>query len=424
MSAVEVRSARAPLRLFVSRRTLANGALWLLVFTGSIVKIEPSPYEAMFVLAALVFLRTGLKFHRAFAPMIAALAAFDLGGIVAVVPYLDDHVGVTFVAITVYMSLATIFFACVLLEDTTRRLDIIKHGYVWTGALAALLGCIGYFDGGAIHDLFTKYDRATGPFKDPNVLGPFLVAPIVWVTDDVMTGAWRRSRSFLRDAFATFFPLMLMLAGLFLSFSRGAWGVAAGAMILCFVLRFLVSGSAAQRQRLIGIALAGLVALVALLAIALSIPAIREIFEVRASLNQDYDLGELGRFGAQMRSIPLLFQSPLGFGPLRFHEVMGNEDPHNVYINAFASYGWLGGLGYFALIAMTAFVGWRLALVSGPYRAVAIPVWSSLFLHILQGFQIDTDHWRHLYLLFGLVWGLAAASEVAARRTSHLRATV
>ena len=27
---------------------------------------------------------------------------------------------------------------------------------------------------------------------------------------------------------------------------------------------------------------------------------------------------------------------------------------------------------------------------------------------ILQGFQIDSDHWRHLYMLLGLIWGLAA----------------
>jgi hypothetical protein len=27
----------------------------------------------------------------------------------------------------------------------------------------------------------------------------------------------------------------------------------------------------------------------------------------------------------------------------------------------------------------------------------------------LQAFQIDIDHWRHIYLLLGMVWGLEAA---------------
>jgi hypothetical protein len=30
---------------------------------------------------------------------------------------------------------------------------------------------------------------------------------------------------------------------------------------------------------------------------------------------------------------------------------------------------------------------------------------------MIQGFQIDTDHWRHLFLLFGALYGLAAAER-------------
>ena len=43
------------------------------------------------------------------------------------------------------------------------------------------LGIVGYFDllPGA-HELLTRYGRATGPFKDPNVFGPFLVPALVY----------------------------------------------------------------------------------------------------------------------------------------------------------------------------------------------------------------------------------------------------
>ena len=40
-----------------------------------------------------------------------------------------------------------------------------------------------------------------------------------------------------------------------------------------------------------------------------------------------------------------------------------------------------------------------------------------LFVTILQGLQIDTDHWRHMYLLFGLVWGLGVLSPGPAARS-------
>jgi hypothetical protein len=38
-----------------------------------------------------------------------------------------------------------------------------------------------------------------------------------------------------------------------------------------------------------------------------------------------------------------------------------------------------------------------------------------LFLQILQGLQIDTDHWRHLFLLYGALYGLVAATRLHER---------
>ena len=35
----------------------------------------------------------------------------------------------------------------------------------------------------------------------------------------------------------------------------------------------------------------------------------------------------------------------------------------------------------------------------------------------LQSFIIDTDHWRHYYMLFGVTWGIAVASAKLARET-------
>src|SRR5208337_3560097 len=96
-----------------------------------------------------------------------------------------------------------------------------------------------------------------------------------------------------------------------------------------------------------------------MLALALSVPAIHGIFVERASLSQSYDLGEMGRFGDQVRSVPMLLERFFGFGPLQFRHVL-NQDPHEVYLNAFASYGWIGGLSFFAFTATALFVGWRL----------------------------------------------------------------
>jgi len=47
------------------------------------------------------------------------------------------------------------------------------------------------------------------------------------------------------------------------------------------------------------------------------------------------------------------------------------------------------------------------------YQTEVIPVWSCLVVQMVQGLQIDTDHWHHLNLLFGLLFGFAAADRMA-----------
>lgn len=406
--------------------SVRNAMLWLFVFSGSVVKFEPSGYEFLFPIVALLFLAGGaLSFHRSLAPLVAALAVLNVGGVLSVLPWAEETKSVIFVFISVYMAMTCLFYACLMLDDMKARLDTIKSAYAWTAAFASVLGIIGYFDIGGTHELLTRNDRAMGLFKDPNVFGPFLVLPLVWLADDVISGLWRRpgERSLLRAAWATFVPLTLILIGMFLSMSRGAWGVGAFSMILAILLRFFLEADLRLRARIVTMTLVGLAVLTGLLVFALTIPEIADLFVQRASLNQDYDGGAMGRFGGQIRSIPLLLSQPNGFGPLRFPLVVGHEDPHNVYINAFAAYGWIGGLAYWTMTAMTLFAGWRLMLVQGPYRSVALPIWSCAFFLIVQGFQIDTDHWRHYFMLVGLSWGLVAATARDAARARRAAAS-
>jgi O-antigen ligase len=386
------------------------------VFSGAFALIEPSPYEIVFMLAAAVFLLTGLRADRLLAPLVAGLAFFNIGGLVALAPWVDNRDSVVFTVITVYVTLTALFFACAMLERPGERLDAMRGAFVVAAVIASIAGILGYFDVAGLGEPFTKFNRATGTFKDPNVLGPFLVPPLVWLAQAIMLG---RSRGLLR----THLPLLVILAALFLSFSRGAWGVAAGSLALMVALTFVTTRSRRLRLRIALMVVAGLVALALMLAAALSIPAIRDVFEIRASLSQDYDLGELGRFGAQLRAIPMLLDRPNGFGPLQFRYVFFGEDPHNVFINAFGSYGWTGGLAYCAVIAMTLVVGWWLVFRRNAPQDHAIALWSCLFVQILQGFQIDTDHWRHFWLLMGCVWGLAAHARREARSTAYFRAT-
>ncbi|MFM9975065.1 MAG: O-antigen ligase family protein [Beijerinckiaceae bacterium] len=382
--------------------SLRNMAVWLLFASGFLVFIEPAPFEIAFLIVTLIFVFTGLRFNAFLLPMTLLLVLYNIGGGLSLINAIDNPQATWFVVISAYMAVMAIIIACIFSEDTQRRLEWMKRGYLVAAVLASITGIMGYFDIAGTFDLFTRYARAVGTFKDPNVFSTFLVLPLVYTTQAIILGTAKRPLLLA-------IPLLIMITAVFLSFSRGAWGVTVGALMLSVLLSFLTASANKTRIRIVIIAFSGLALLIIMLAVALQFDAIRQTFEVRASLNQSYDQGETGRFGNQLRSIPLLLESPNGLGPFRFREYF-IDDPHNTFINAFASYGWLGGLSYMALIACTMGVGWKLVFKRTPWQTESIAIWSTLFFLILQGMQIDTDHWRHFYVLVGLTWGLMLAS--------------
>ena len=84
-------------------------------------------------------------------------------------------------------------------------------------------------------------------------------------------------------------------------------------------------------------------------------------------------------------------------------------EPHNSYIGGFANDGWIGGFCWIFIVLSTTFVGFRLIFVQSPYQRLAQVAWPALFVLFLQGFQIDIDHWRQVFLLCGMIWGFEAA---------------
>ena len=398
----------------LSIEALRRGVLWTFLAVSAFAAIEPSPYEFMFAVALLAFASRGLRFDKAMAPLILTLAAWNVGGLLALVPFVDQRESVMFIVITIYISLTAIFFSAVV-ADAPERMTTIRSGYMFAAILAAALGIIGYFNIGGLGPYFTLYEnsRAAGPFKDPNVFGPFLVPPIVWLCQDLLLRRGRVPR--------TVSKLMVLMLAVLLSFSRGAIIACLSSLILLLGLTFLTATSSSQRRRTVVVAVLCALLMVLVFSIVLAIPSVREMALSRASLTQDYDVGAEGRFGNQLRAIPLLLDLPFGFGPLRFSHIFP-QDPHDVFLSAFASFGWLGGLGFLTFIGVTIYLGWVLAFRRSTLQPQVVALWSALLPQILQGVQIDTSHWRHLFLMCGCLYGLAAAERVERARAPVRRA--
>ena len=165
------------------------------------------------------------------------------------------------------------------------------------------------------------------------------------------------------------------MAALLLSFSRAAWGQFVLCAVLLMALTFITSRSPQQRFRIIALTLVGVFVMAAFVAALLSVGKVAELFEVRATLDQSYDVGHLGRFGRYMLGFQLALDQPFGLGPLQFTRFFP-EDPHNTFLNSFMTGGWLGGIAYLTLSLVTVFFGLRFCrhadAVAATYQAVYV----------------------------------------------------
>ena len=376
--------------------------LGLTVFCGGFVFIEPSPYELSFLAFFGVALIAGLRLAPLIAIQIMCLVAFNIGGLIALSLLGLDTKTVTYTAVSFYLALTAIAFACVIGSDADRATRIIGRAWIASAVIVAATGIVGYFQLVPGAEFFTRYGRAKGTFEDPNVYGPFLIMPALLLTQGILNPG-RRSIVLLAA------PLGVILVGLLLCFSRAAWAhlVASGACLV--YLSFLISESNVFRLRVIAMTLIAAAAAVALLASLLSIPSVWEFFEMRAALMQDYDSGATGRFGTQLAALPLLLETPFGLGPFEYSNRFGLA-PHNIYINAFAAYGWLGGISYLTFVALTLMLGVRYVFAKVPWQHFHIAALSTFIGLAMVGMVVDTDHWRHFYLIAGMIWGTSAAT--------------
>ncbi|MGA6967181.1 MAG: O-antigen ligase family protein [Xanthobacteraceae bacterium] len=398
MSAVQTIAASPRLRT----ESLRGALLWLTGFSGAFVFIEPSPYEFVATIAGLVFLLLGMSVRPALAPLLLLLVLMNIGYAVAVVPVSDQSKPVSWVFVSAFLAATAIFYAAMVGTNTQWRLSLLLRGYLASAFVASLAALIGYFHLlGSVSDVLVLYGRARGTFNDPNVLGAFLILPMLLLFQRAMAG-----RYMVRSALV----LPVLLAALFLTFSRGAWAQLVLAGTVLMALTFITSRSAHERLRIVFVAMAGILAITVLVTALLSVGEVSQLFSERAALEQDYDTGRFGRFGRYGLGADIALEHPLGIGPLQFW-LLFVEDPHNSFLNAFLSGGWLAGFCYLALAVITIVMSTRFLFVRTPWQPLYHAIYAAYVGTIAEGAIIDIDHWRHYFLILGLLWGLMAASR-------------
>ena len=401
-------------RLTVDYQRVVNAAFALQMFAGMVSLIEPSPYDFVTMLAIPIWAFGGFRLHRAVVPVLLLWVVFETAGFLALMPHWQEADPRLFQLQSLYLFVTVVFFTIFFSERTVDRATVCLKAFTAGAVVSAIVGIIGYLDIAGLGAVLTTVEsRVSGTFKDPNVFGSYLILAAVYLLQLLLLGTTRRTLVALGSLF-------LVLIGVFISYSRGSWGATLVAMIIMAFAGYWTADDRAMQRRIVRMSALALVLGILAIVAALSDATVREFFLQRAAVTQDYDEGVTGRFGNQMRSLPMLVEHPEGFGPLRYRLIFRLE-PHNSYIGAFANDGWIGGFAWIALVLTSCFVAFRLMFRRSPVQRLAQVFAPSLFVLLMQGFQIDIDHWRQVFLCFGAIWGMEAARLRWVGRTASVR---
>jgi len=377
----------------------------------SLVRIEPAPTDMLIMLLLLMGLLIGklsLKALTGSSLIHLALWGFLVANLASLVCVNAVFEGARFLFITAYM-IAFVYFVKMYVTSFQAMRNVMM-GYLVSAVLAIFLVLLGYLGIGT--ELFIEWGtRAQGPFKDANVFGPFLIPMIVFLIDEIL-----HPRIFRGFYLAKVLGIIALTAGVFLSGSRAAWGNLALSLLIYLVLT-IKSTPRAGIAHLLSLLRAKIIYLLILLIIGSLLLAalptwlgsqefVRAFLADRAKFQQRYDAS---RFARQIEGINAGLTHLIGVGPGMW------TSAHSLYVRTFAEHGVFGLVTLFLcllVLLMGTFVR-ALRETDKPYGMSARVVFACLIGHLMNGFVIDTIHWRHFWFILALAWVVTTVKDSA-----------
>jgi O-antigen ligase len=302
---------------------------------------------------------------------------------------LDAGRAAGFLGITAYLMAFGLWLAAYV--DRPSRAAVVLRGYLFAAVASALIGVLALYVPLPAHDLLTEDQRARALFQDPNVFGPFLVPAALLVTEELLSPRLLRAR-----APAKMMMLVVLVLGVVLSYSRGAWLNLAIGLIVMTAIFAIRSGGMRKAGTLVAVAVVAGVAITGVVVATGSADFLAERARPQAYDNE--------RFGGQRAGLELAAKYPLGAGPGQFESAIGIS-AHSTYVRVIAEQGLLGVVVLLAFLLFTLGAGlYDAVLGRGTYglgSAALLGAWAGL---LANSFFIDTLHWRHMWVVAALIW--------------------
>lgn len=374
---------------------------WVVVLNTlllSVVFFEPAPCDMLFV-PLFIFGIAGdyieLAKLQGCKVVVLSFILFAILNTLQLFYITDMEAGIRYYVITLYLI---IFCLYLFMYVSRKNMKGLLMAYIVSGTLSALLGVsahIGVFPSLLMYDQY----RIKAFFKDPNVLGPFLVPAVLMLLDDM-----RGKRLIRYPVWVHTILIIINLLGIIASFSRGAWLNLAVCILLYFALNIRkIDYKSVNYKRLL--IYAAIVAVAGFLIWNYGLSHEMKNFILSRLGLQLYDTD---RFAVQNAGIRLALLNPLGYGPGQFEYAVMDQtgvhfSAHNFFIRLSVENG-VAGFGIF--ISSLVYIFYRLILDFRRERSYAVLTPAAL-LAILAGTMInsmviDTLHWRHLWFFIGV----------------------
>ena len=357
-----------------------------------VVQVEPAPPDLVFVIVIAVAAITGsLDLMRIPSIVLVPLGVLAAISLLSAVEAVEAGTAATFLSITLYLTVFSLWVATFV--DSRRRAGLVANAYLAIAVASAAAGVAALFVPFPGHDLLVQHGgtRVSALFQDPNVFGPFLIPIALILAEDSLS-----PRLFALSVPARVTALVLLALGILFSYSRASWvALIVGVVVLVVILLMRRE----RAGRIVAVLAVGAVA-VAVAASVVVITGSSDFLEQRAG-EQSYDAR---RFDAQRAGLGLAESHPIGIGPGQF-ELVVQYAAHSTYVRVFAEQGPLGLASLLAfslgtlLLALNNVAKGRSTFGIG--SAALAAAWLGLLVNSLF---VDTLHWRHLWLVAGLIW--------------------
>lgn len=357
------------------------------------LEFEPAPVDFIFAGSWFKRIMKG-DFKWLSHPALHLLLAYIVLNLLQIFYSKNFSRGVFFGAVTIYTISLAFYFSSYIKDAKiwaeVRRFYLIA---VYISAIVQVLMIILMLIQGRV-------GRPSGFFKDPNVLGAFVVTGALYAMNKILFG---ERREILRYTLVFLF----LLISIVLTFSRGSLlNLIVGIFFLGFVS--LITKRSKRFFAVFSVAL-----IVAILSVPVILEVFRQSFRFRGA--QWYDI--YGRAMAWKAGVELFKSYPLGIGPGQFEDYsldyqksMGGAmlrltpSAHNFYLRVLAENGIIG-----LTLVIGALATASLVLVKSRriiYSSDISWIFSCLVGIVVQSFVIDTLHWRHFWILFGFLISL------------------